>query len=714
MRLFFSIFLSAFVGLAAGPVLAQEREWKIGGQSDNRWSDWSHLNVLADVASVPGALQPLELRPDVNITPTIYDAHTWELWQNPPNPLWVQGIPRFWRGFGNYGPKTPGPTTSTMIDGDPTTFWSQTNFGPGGCKMTQEFHTLSFGGPLPLEQFILRLPPPEMTDLFGEPWQNYVPRNGELSAAWHGAEGKSADEQQRDAVNSRDLVYTPFESVLGSVKNNIKAPIEFEWPLEYFSHVRWRSFADKDWRPGCKIVEKLGYADLELYGRGFAGKSRYDSKPVKLSQPAILGEVSIEISKWRRQDGHWEENVDSQGRTQRIWIEGELVPAPDADAEIQIRFKTGTTDDPRKYHTYTDFGELAEIERSAWDNLEDSAQISCHGKCSGPIIVKSPGWRGPVTQDRENWTPWSGPLSSSGTRLGLAKGQYFQFSVNMISRNPTDVARLESLHLEVLPLLAPTLVGEIAIAAGDTDPAATLARAPVGEPIELTYAIRAAFEGKRRQGFNAIRIATPSKPEFMHLFMGTPLEEIELGADEIYIDESGLTLFLPQSVDQDSELRVGLRTTLYTVSEKLLGEVFNREDEALRQIIEEGNASDQIGTDQLQLVAESDLPATIANLQIEPRIVTPNGDGTNDLVQVTYSLFGVIDTEVEVNFYTIAGKPVRRILATQQTAGANPPVQWNGRDESDQLLPPGLYLCQVVTTTSHGRFANTTPISIVY
>ena len=63
-----------------------------------------------------------------------------------PNPLWEAEIPRFYRGSGNFGPKTPGPSTSVMVDGDPTTFWSQENFGPGGCKMQQEFYTIAPGG----------------------------------------------------------------------------------------------------------------------------------------------------------------------------------------------------------------------------------------------------------------------------------------------------------------------------------------------------------------------------------------------------------------------------------------------------------------------------------------------------------------------------------------------------------------------------------------
>ena len=685
------------LSLLVGSIPAQGQEWAFGGQGGQSWEEWAQLKVLADDARVPGALQPRELRPDVNILPSIFTQFPFERWRDPPNPLWVNGMPRLWRGLGNLG--HPGVMMPFLryVDGDINTFQWVTNFGPGGNKTSNEFYTIDPGAPLPLERFVLRLPPSEATDLFGEPWENYVPRQGELSATLLGEQIPTEDKGQF-TYNTR---YVPLDKVLGRIEGNLVAPIEITFPLQYFRYVRWRSFPDNGQGPffdqaeGVLTIAKLAYAEFELYGRGFAAESRYESKVVDLGQPAILGQVSMAVSKWRRQEGQW-------GANQR-WQEGALVAAPDADAEVRVRIKTGSTDDPRLFFTYNDQGELDEVDFATWRTLK---------KRQGPYDPVFVGWQGPLAEDRERWTPWSSPVRAPGAPLSLDHGRYFQVLVEMTSRRPTDVARLDSLRLELLPLLVPDLVGEVGVV--DDSLAASLTEVLIGAPVDLTYAIRAEFGDRSGAGFDAVRVQTPSQPEFLGLAIGSPPETIALERDAVVVDETGLTLHLLQPIAADAELHIGLRTALYTISAQLQGAVFNRAASHARQFVKAGNATDRIHTDQLQIVATSDIAQSIGDLHIQPRILTPNGDGNNDRLHIRYALFGVLNAEVEVAFYTLAGAPVRRLLATDQKAGTNPPIEWDVRDEGGRLLAPGLYLCQVAIDSGRGRFATTVPIAVAY
>ena len=155
-----------------------------------------------------------------------------------------------------------------------------------------------------------------MVDLFGEPWANFVPRQGELSASpTHSANVEGISE------------YRPLDKVLGRIQENFATPIEFDFPLAYYRFIRWRTFPDAIARNSQPINFKLAYAEFELYGRGFVGESRFETKVADLGQAVILGRIEYAVSQWRRREGAW---TESGGH--RRWQPGELVPVDDAEA----------------------------------------------------------------------------------------------------------------------------------------------------------------------------------------------------------------------------------------------------------------------------------------------------------------------------------------------------------------------------------------------
>ena len=284
-----------------------------------------------------------------------------------------------------------------------------------------------------------------------------------------------------------------------------------------------------------------------------------------------------------------------------------------------------------------------------------------------------------------------------------------------ISNRPTDAARLDSLSVQLLPLLVPRLGGEVGLM---DEPASTLlpTTAP-GRPADLTCAIRAEFGDERgvgSAGFDAVWIGTPAEPDLLYLMVGDPPEAITPTTRDVPTDSAGITLYLADPVTADSELRIGLRTTLFTLSARIEGAVFNRSQREARQQIVEGDATDQIGSNALQLIAATTIPGAIDDLHIEPRIITPNGDGRNDTALIGYTLYGVLDAVVEVTLFTLAGKSVRRLAAHGQSAGAGRTLVWDGRDDSGRSVSPGLYRCEVKTETSRGRFGSTTSVAVAF
>ena len=505
-------------------IRAQNQEaWTFGGNGGVSWSDWMELNVMVDDFSTPSAIQPRELRPGVNLLPQLTalgdavslsspEGSFWSRWQKPLDPFWEDGLPRMWRGYQNLSWATVFMPIETYVDGDPTTFNWFLNFGPGCNKTASEFYTIDVGASVPVTGFRL-VEPPETetdpsgnpwaegyspTDRFGEPWANYIPKHGEFSGALDPA--PIAIEGEDEHICS--LVYKPLEFVLGGVEQNLVAPIEFTFPRQYLRFFRWRTFPENTRTVGGQTassvlsIAKIAYAEFELYGDGFAAESRFRSHVVDLGRTATLGAVTVGVSKWRR--------------------EGDvLVEAPDADAGLSIRVKTGSTPDPRQYHTYNDQSEYVEI------SGEEFSQLKVRANPQDPQWV---GWQGPVTEDRTNWTPWSGMIKDSGIQVGLRSGQYFTVEVKMESGTPADMVRLDSLSIEVSPLLASRLVGELALADDALFPA--MPEIPVGEEVVISYAISAGVE-PGSDGFDALHIATPSQPRFLSLMAGNPLAALE-------------------------------------------------------------------------------------------------------------------------------------------------------------------------------------------
>ena len=62
-------------------------------------------------------------------------------------------------------------------------------------------------------------------------------------------------------------------------------------------------------------------------------------------------------------------------------------------------------------------------------------------------------------------------------------------------------------------------------------------------------------------------------------------------------------------------------------------------------------------------------------------VVTPNGDGINDVLRIDYTLYGLPQSvPVNIELYALDGK--RMALVNQGLQGSGPQeVEWDGRDE---------------------------------
>ena len=659
-----------------GQAAAETISWRLGGQTGENWEEQTALNLMADATSAPGSLQPLELDPEVNVVPLL---GPWVRQRQPADLFYRTGMPRIWFGVGDVPRVGYGTEPQLFVDGDLQTFFADTDFVGGGYGAWGEYYTLDLGLKVPAERFVLV--PPEGNDPFDqEPYRpNYLFEKYELTAS-----NRPAAVNAQVPLGGGPLYYIPLDIPLAGTLQNFDPVIDIPFPLQYLQIFRMQLIRDE----GSPAFARFAIAELEVYGRGFVPEARWESVVVDLEQVVNIGQVSFAISRWRRQGD-------------------QLVPAPQAPASATVAVKTGLDDTPIAYLSYNDMQLPIEVTQKEYERLKPRIF-----SFDPPTV----GWRGPIVEDEENWSFWSAPLRTSGQSPFISKGRYLQLQVELQTSSLWEFARIDSLEVQVSPLLAERVVGEVAVA-GQLQPSGGQVRVEAGKRTEFVYDIRAQFGETEQAGFDAIRFRAPSRGEFLSLEMGEPLLLMEVEPDDVVPEENGFVLYLPQRIEpgSDDRLRVRLETAVYNASERLQAEVFEREGDSLPQEVEAGDAGAEIGTDDLRVLAlETSLGGILGEVSVEPAVLTPQGDGVNDEVKIGYVLFQMLElTQVDVEVFKLSGELVRRLSPQTRETGPHS-VRWDGRDDGGRIVAPGIYLVRVEVDADTGRWARTLPVAVAY
>lgn len=106
----------------------------------------------------------------------------------------------------------------------------------------------------------------------------------------------------------------------------------------------------------------------------------------------------------------------------------------------------------------------------------------------------------------------------------------------------------------------------------------------------------------------------------------------------------------------------------------------------------------------------ADLP-TNARLSFSPNPFSPDGNGHEDFTIVHYQLPSKVST-ISITIYDVRGRLIRR-LATNEPAGANGSVVWDGRDGDNQKARIGMYVVYIEAISSAGGAIQTAKAVVV-
>lgn len=412
-------------------------------------------------------------------------------------------------------------------------------------------------------------------------------------------------------------------------------------------------------------------AELEVYGGGFVPRARFESAYLELGSPVNFGSLRLRVER--------------------------VGDSPAGGAEVALQVRSGLDRTPLIYYAV---------------DPETQSESEITAEEYGPLEER----KRTVRYDSRNWSAWSEALvlSQDGTfELDLSPlpgpRPFFQFALSF-SGTSAQIMRVRQLEFTYSRPLALTGKAEVALQDEPT-PAGGVAMTATGQPARFLYGV-AARVSAADPGFDGIRIQTPERPQFLSLTMGDPAEAVT--PDSTRLDADGLRVYFPSrrvAAGDSATLWVAFETSPLLYSTLFRGWLLDTGGQ-LPQPLDAGDAGARIGTN--SLLVYGSLGDPLGRFELSAAMVTPNGDGRNDVVDVSFNLAFLVDeARVDLAVYDLAGRRVAHLFSGGRSAGPLT-VTWDGSGPARETLQPGHYICRLEVETQSQSFERSLILALAY
>ena len=125
------------------------------------------------------------------------------------------------------------------------------------------------------------------------------------------------------------------------------------------------------------------------------------------------------------------------------------------------------------------------------------------------------------------------------------------------------------------------------------------------------------------------------------------------------------------------------------------------------QRVDEGDPTELVSSQTVTVLALSG-DEIIRDFSLESQVFTPNGDGVNDELVVSFGVARVgAERPVTLTVYDLSGVETNRIEERRPDPRGNYTFRWDGKDHLGELVPPGIYLARVKVDVDSGSADNT-------
>ncbi len=345
---------------------------------------------------------------------------------------------------------------------------------------------------------------------------------------------------------------------------------------------------------------------------------------------------------------------------------------------IEVRARTGPDSVPLHYFAKTGVGgDVERVSRQFWERSDG---------------------RGPV-KPNPLWTTWQ--VLNDGVVQASHEHRYIQFELRTLK--PGVLVRRLVFEYDVQPLVD-RLAAEIRPALIDP-----------GIETLFTLSMRVDLNrGRGDTGFRHIELVTPAEI----LAVDSVLVNDRASIFTPDIKEGGFAVHLWRRVDQDGVVRIVFRGRVYAAATPFVVRVFDRRfvqghEETVSQFAEEeGTGPESTGIPLVVWLRSGQVP--LLDVLTPPNsVLTPNGDGVNDVFSLEINIFkltrpGIVLFEI----FDLAGNRVAH-GAAEHSQGQFVRL-WDGRGSNGQKVSPGLYLYRIRMETDAGTTKRQGLVSVLY
>ena len=519
------------------------------------------------------------------------------------------------------------------------------------------------------------VPPEAFSTLAGNRWAVFIDLGGHFlvrEVRFRALEGRPDHFLEHFTIGFSDerinRFRTPPFTTVAEVKENTDADVR----VVLNSPRSTRSLFMRIFR---KTAKEISVGEFEVYGGGFVSNASYESDIIDLGDIANWGEISWSGSKGPHAQVAIRTRSGADPQPEVFW---EVRP----EQQDSIRFLGGggnlsLTEYRREYERLASYLKPARVEDS-------------------------------ITPDTENWSFWSSPYEFENPGVNIVSPgprRFLQIKTDFVS-TVEDGVKMGFIEFKAS---SPPLVRKLR---GEIYPVET----EVGRATQFTYYIKPTILAGD-SGFDAVEISTPSGVVSVDSLR---LDEVDQGEVSWTLRDDGLgfELMLPRRlgpVDTGTLIEIDYRAqVLREVGTLFAGRVFDTtRPHEVRQRILPGEAAPEIESEQLS-VTTSFSGSLVFSPLVSPNPFTPNGDGINDVVSISFKLLRVTSAvPVAIEIFDLSGKRVREVYSGRDPLGEYSHT-WDGTDDSGRPVPPGLFLYRILADLHSGQEIDSGALSVAY